>query len=212
MPTNKQTFFSILAREFYQRAPALVAYELLGKLLVREEGGQRVSGIIIECEAYDGEQDQACHARSGRTKRNAPMYGPPGHAYIYFTYGIHWLLNCVTGAEGYPAAVLVRALLPVEGLETIAQRRGKAARKDWCNGPAKLTKALAIDGALNTADLCSGKSGLYICEGVKMLPEQVQTSPRVGINYADEPWRSMPWRFSTTIRAEDLPPELYGKN
>jgi DNA-3-methyladenine glycosylase len=106
-------------RGFFQRETLTVARELIGKLLVRTMDNYRVSGIIYETEAYDGEKDLACHARSGKTNRNAVMYGDGGHAYVYFTYGMHWMVNCVAGPIGYPAAVLIRAVHPIEGIDHI---------------------------------------------------------------------------------------------
>src|SRR5690606_16070699 len=136
---------------------------LLGMRLVRRlEDGTTLSGIITETEAYRGQDDQACHARNGRTRRNAVMFGPPGRAYIYFTYGMHWCLNVVAGPDGFPAAVLLRAIHPLEGLDFIALRRARAERRNWTNGPAKLTQALAIDGALNGCDLTDPASPLCI--------------------------------------------------
>ncbi len=144
-----------LEREFFNRNTVQVARELLGMRLVRLEGSQRLSGRIVEAEAYRGEEDQGCHARSGRTRRTQVMYGPPGHAYVYFTYGNHWMLNFVTEAEGFPAAVLIRAILPEEGIERIASRRGAQPPQHWTDGPGKLCQALAITGELNGSDLCS---------------------------------------------------------
>ncbi len=174
---------------------------LLGQRLVRVVDGQRVSGLILETEAYDGESDQACHARSGRTERNAMMYGAAGHAYVYFTYGMHWMLNCVCGPVGYPAAVLLRAILPLEGLDFIAARRSGIAEKLWCDGPAKLTKALSIDKDQNGADLCSPKDEIFIEKGPEIPEKDVQRTPRIGIQYAGEPWLSQPWRFVVSARA-----------
>ena len=191
-----------LPREFYDRPVLQVARDLLGMRLVRKLGRQRVAGIILETEGYDGESDLACHAHVGRTKRNEMMFGAPGHAYVYFTYGMHWLLNCVTGREGYAAAVLIRAIQPVEGIEVIASNRLPAKEKDWCNGPAKLASALQIDKALNGADLCSPHSPLLI-EYSPAIPDQnVHTLPRVGINSVPEPWRSKPWRFLAEMPEE----------
>jgi DNA-3-methyladenine glycosylase len=178
-----------------------VARGLLGQRLVRMVEGQRVSGLILETEAYDGESDQACHARSGRTERNAMMYGPAGHAYVYFTYGMHWMLNCVCGPVSYPAAVLVRAILPQEGLDFIAARRAGIAEKLWCDGPAKLTKALSIDKNQNGADLCAPKDAIFIEKGSGIPEEDVQRTPRIGIQYAGEPWLSQPWRFVVSAQA-----------
>ncbi len=186
----------ILKRDFYVRPVVEVAHALIGKQLVHQINGQPVAGIILETEAYDGEQDLACHAHSGKTKRNAVMYGPAGHAYIYFTYGMHWLLNCVTGCENYPAAVLIRSLHPTTGLESMAQNREGIEQKSWCNGPAKLTKALSLDGTLNGCDLCQKNSTLWIAEGITIPDEFIQAAPRIGIGYAGEPWKSKPWRFT----------------
>ena len=112
--------------------------------------GERLSGIIIETEAYQGEEDLACHAHVGRTKRTEIMYGAPGHAYVYFTYGMHWCLNCVTNPSGYPAAVLIRAVFPQEGLMEDAKNGRKGRRfEELCNGPAKICQAMEIDGTFN---------------------------------------------------------------
>lgn len=180
---------------FYSRDVVTVARELLGMRLVRCFEGHRLVGYIIETEAYNGEEDLACHARSGLTPRTATMYGPPGRAYVYFTYGMHWCLNCVTGPEGFPAAVLVRALFPVEGVDQIALRRSNRPRSEWCNGPGKLTQAMAVDGRLNGADLCDPQGDLRIESGRWVPDAEVITGPRVGINRVAEPWRSIPWRF-----------------
>jgi DNA-3-methyladenine glycosylase len=124
------------------------------------------------------------------------MYGEPGRAYVYFTYGMHWLLNAVTDAPGTPAAVLIRAILPVEGLERMAELRPMLLRQPgWLNGPAKLAQALGIDGNLNQADLCSEQSGLFIEEGISIPPSTLRTDARVGINAVPEPWRSKLWRW-----------------
>ena len=189
---------TVLARAFYEQEVVDAARLLLGKRLVREIDGIRLSGIICETEAYRGEEDLACHAKSGRTPRTAVMYGPAGHAYVYFTYGMHWCLNAVCGAEGFPAAVLLRAVWPVDGLDEIAKRRGRFAKELWCNGPAKLCQAFSITGEQNTIDLCSTPSGLWIEDGEEIAPERIHSGPRVGIQSVPEPWRSMPWRFSVS--------------
>ncbi len=186
---------SLLSRDFYEQEVTLVARHLLGKRLVRSLDGQRLSGIIVEVEAYRGEEDLACHAKSGCTPRNAVMYGPAGHAYVYFTYGMHWCINAVTGAVDYPAAVLIRAIRPDEGLEDMALRRGRFPRSQWCNGPAKLTQALRIDGSLNGFSLCDRNSGLWIEAGEEISEDKVRTTPRIGIDSVPEPWKSKPWRF-----------------
>lgn len=188
-------FNSCLPAAFYERETAVVARELLGMRLVRCLNGQRLGGTILETEAYHGAEDLACHARAGRTPRTAVMYGPPGRAYVYFTYGVHWCLNCVTGSEGFPAAVLIRALAPQEGLEQIAAHRTQRAQAEWCNGPGKLTQALAVNAELNGCDLTDSRGELYIEAGRPLADGQVITGPRVGINRVAEPWRSIPWRF-----------------
>ena len=187
---------SILKREFYNRPTLDVARDLLGCRLVRVQNGRRMSGWITETEAYQGEEDLGCHASAGKTPRTAVMYGAPGHAYVYFTYGMHWLLNAVTSPEGKPAAVLIRAIQPEEGLDAMAENRPFKARKSgWTDGPAKLTQALAIDGDLNTIDLCSRDAGLWIEIGQDIPNEKISQTARVGLNSVPEPWRSIPWRF-----------------
>lgn len=193
---------NILTADFYYREVTLVARDLLGKRLVRCIKGKRLSGFILETEAYRGEEDLACHARSGRTPRNAFMYGPAGHAYVYFTYGMHWCLNAVTGAEGFPAAVLIRSVWPVEGLQEIALRRGTFPRAQWCNGPAKLCQALAIDKEMNGTALFDGRDGLWVEEGIAIADSLVSTGPRVGIDSVPEPWRSQPWRYQAKLPDE----------
>jgi DNA-3-methyladenine glycosylase len=193
-----------LPRNFYDQEVTLVARALLGMRLVRHWQGSRLSGIIIETEAYRGEEDLACHAKSGRTPRTAVMYGPPGQAYVYFTYGMHWLLNAVSGAEGFPAAVLIRAIWPQEGLEFMRTRRGNFPKKQWCNGPAKICQALNIDGSLNGIDLCSQDSGLWIEPGQPLEDHCVTQTPRVGIQTVPEPWLSKPWRFLAQLPKETM--------
>src|SRR5262245_40521528 len=125
-----------LPRSFYNRPTLDVARDLIGKVLVHKRRGVRTSGIIVEVEAYIGESDPACHAAPGPTARNAPLYGPPGHAYVYLNYGMHWLVNAVTEARGAPAAVLIRALDPLDGIEAMRKRRGSKVRThDLCRGP-----------------------------------------------------------------------------
>ena len=123
------------------------------------------------------------------------MYGKAGSAYVYFTYGMHWMLNCVCGEDGYPAAVLIRAIQPVEGVNIIKENRNGVERKNWCDGPAKLTKALAITAEFNGIDLCDPNSPLLIEEGIAFMDEEIQTTPRIGIQNTPEPWLSKPWRF-----------------
>ena len=183
----------VLGREFYARETLVVARELLGKRLVQVSEGERVSGRIIEVEAYIGEDDQASHARSGRTRRNASMYGPPGHAYVYFIYGMHYCLNAVTDRAGYPAAILIRALEPLEGIEIMRQRRGRPD-DELTDGPAKLCQALDIDRAFDGLDLCGRGAALFIERDEQIADRAVVSAPRIGIS-GDEEARSVPWRF-----------------
>jgi DNA-3-methyladenine glycosylase len=159
------------------------------------ENGQRLGGAIVETEAYHGEMDLGCHARAGRTPRTQVMYGPPGYAYVYFTYGMHWMLNFVTQPEGFPAAVLIRAILPLEGRGVIAARRNPQPPHSWTDGPAKLCKALGIDGTQHGMDLCSDESKIFVEDGITIPDARVEVSPRVGLQSVPEPWRSIPWRF-----------------
>jgi DNA-3-methyladenine glycosylase len=182
-----------LRRDFYRRAALTVARELLGKRLVRVVDDQRISGLIVEVEAYIGEDDAACHAACGRTSRNEVMYGPPGRAYVYFIYGMHHCLNVVTEEEGFPAAVLIRALEPLEGLEIMRCHRPGKPDRELTNGPAKLCQALAIERNFNGVDLCTSEV-LFIEEGQRVARQEIGASPRIGIK-ADELARSVPWRF-----------------
>ena len=189
----------ILQRDFFDRPTLVVARELIGARLVRILDGKKLVGLITETEAYISEKDLACHARAGRTPRTQVMYGPPGHAYVYFTYGNHWMLNVVTEREGFPAAVLIRAIQPAEGAEVMSERRnGRDAF-----GPGKLTQALGITKSENGCDLTeagdalslSKGSGLWIEAGTPVPNSFVTKGPRVGLNNTPEPWKSKPWRF-----------------
>lgn len=184
-----------LSRDFFARPTLQVARALLGMRLVRIEADQRIAGMIVETEAYRGEDDLGCHARSGPTARNCVMFGPPGHAYVYFTYGMHWMLNFVTEEQGFPAAVLVRAIVPQEGLDLIAARRNGQPAAQWTDGPAKICQALGIDGSLNGADLCTSEAGLFVEPGKPVADWRVTSGARVGLNNVPEPWKSIPWRF-----------------
>lgn len=188
-----------LSREFYARPTLEVARGLLGCRLVRVLRDQRLSGFILETEAYIGEEDQASHASVGRTERNAVMYGPPGHAYVYFIYGVHHCLNVVTEDEGYPAAVLIRALVPEEGIEIMRQNRLRGDDAHLTDGPARLCQALAIDLRLNGADLVAGDE-LFVEAGLRVAPGAIRTSPRVGVR-GDELARTRPWRFYVVPRS-----------
>lgn len=185
---------STLSREFYNRSTLIVARDLIGARLVRISNGQKLTGLITETEAYIGEKDLGCHAKAGRTARTAVMYGPPGHAYVYFTYGHHWMLNVVTGREGFPAAVLLRAIQPIEGVEFMSrQRQGKDTF-----GPGKLTQAMGITKNENGVDLTRQGSGLWIEEAQAIPNKLVTKGPRVGLNNVPEPWKSKPWRYLVT--------------
>jgi DNA-3-methyladenine glycosylase len=187
-----------LTRDFFARPTLQVARDLLGMRLVRLDGDQRLAGIIIETEAYIGETDLGCHAKAGCTPRTQVMYGPPGHAYVYFTYGMHWCLNFVTESEGFPAAVLIRAIEPTEGLDVIAARRQARPPREWCNGPGKICQALGIERTLNAADLCNPESVVFV-EANQSVPDSgVTIGPRVGLTNVPEPWQSMPWRLRVT--------------
>jgi len=186
---------SRLSRRFFSRNTIIVARELLGMRLVRIDQGRRIAGLITETEAYQGENDLACHARAGRTPRTSVMYGPPGYAYIYFNYGMHWLLNFVTEGENFPAAVLIRGIKPAEGVDIIAKRRDGQPRTQWTNGPAKLCQALGVDKKLNGVDLCSPEASLFLEMGVAIPDSNVTNSARVGLSNVPEPWFSIPWRF-----------------
>ena len=190
-----------MGADFFLQPVLTVARQLLGMRLVRLLNGERLGGIIVETEAYRGEEDLACHARAGLTPRTQVMYGPPGHAYVYFTYGMHWMLNFVCGEPGYPAAVLLRGIYPTEGLETIAARRPGRHRSSWASGPARLCKALAIDGSFNGHALYNPQSELWIESAPPLGDECVQIGPRIGIPNVPEPWRSKPWRFCTSPTA-----------
>lgn len=192
-------------QEFYQRPVVEVARDLLGARLVRRLDGRSISGWIVETEAYMGEDDLACHARAGRTPRTEVMYGPAGRAYIYFIYGIHWMLNAVTGDEGDPNAVLIRAIVPLEGLDVIAARRQTARPRDWTNGPARLCQALEIDRRLNGADFTDRSGVLTIEVGIAVKDAHVTVGSRVGIDNVPEPWRSKPWRWRAASPAFDRP-------
>jgi len=181
----------IISRDFYNRPTLTVARELIGTRLIRILDGVKLVGLVVETEAYISEKDLACHAKAGLTPRTAPMFGEPGHAYVYFTYGNHWMLNAVTEREGFPAAVLIRAIQPIEGVDVMMERR--SGRDTF--GPGKLTQAMGITKSENNADLTGTASGLWIEAGVKVPNKSVTIDARVGLNNTPEPWLSKPWRF-----------------
>ncbi len=188
--------FPPLPRAVYERDTVQVAQELLGCYLVRVYQGELLVGRIVETEAYVGLDDKASHASVGKTQRNAVMFGPAGHAYVYVIYGMHHCLNVVTEAEGYPAAVLIRALEPVRGVEIMRRLRGGRPDGELTNGPGKLCQALAIDRRLNGHDLCTGET-LWIAPGDPIPPARISSGPRVGVR-GDERAVTIPWRFAIT--------------
>lgn len=185
----------ILPREFYARPTLEVARALIGKVLVHDTAAGSSAGVIVEVEAYIGESDPACHAAPGPTARNAPLYGPPGIAYVYLNYGIHYLVNAVTEQKGSPAAVLIRALEPLEGEPLMRRRRARGtgrradalAAAELCRGPGNLTRALAISLRQNGRDLTSGALRV---EDRALPARDAQWSRRIGITVGVEhEWR-----------------------
>jgi DNA-3-methyladenine glycosylase len=179
-----------LPRGFYDRDTLTVAADLLGKVLVHRTNAGVTAGAIVETEAYIGESDPACHAAPGPTRRNAPLYGPSGVAYVYLNYGMHYLVNAVTEGQGSPAAVLVRALEPLEGIDLMQQRRGGGASMEiarLCRGPGNLTKALGISLAQNRVLLTGPPLSI---EDWDVPIGEVTWGPRIGIRVGtDRPWR-----------------------
>jgi DNA-3-methyladenine glycosylase len=186
---------SVLPRDFYAHPTIDVARRLIGKVLVHDTPAGAASGIIVETEAYIGEADPACHAAPGPTLRNAPLYGPPGIAYVYLNYGIHYLVNAVTEPEGWPAAVLIRALEPHEGEALMRRRRARGSVRraasfsaaELCRGPGNLTRALGISLRQNLLDLTAGPLRI---EDRNLPPRDVAWTTRIGINVGVEhEWR-----------------------
>ncbi len=164
----------VLGKTFFERKAPVVAKDLIGAFLVRRIGRKTVAQMVTEVEAYDGFKDMASHAARGKTRRNEIMFGEAGYIYTYFTYGMHWMLNIVTGKPGYPSAVLIRGTSEI-------------------NGPARLTKALSIDGRLNKRKL--GKAtGLWFEKDTNLRSPKIIRTPRIGIGYAGE-WVEKKWRF-----------------
>lgn len=196
MPTRRgkavaQAKACALPRTFYDRPTLTVVEELLGTVLVHRTPSGTAAGMIVEAEAYIGEDDPACHAAPGPTARNAPLYGPPGHAYVYLNYGMHYLVNAVTEAASRPAAVLIRALHPVDGLALMRTRRapggGHLDDADLCRGPGKLTRALGITLADNELDLVASR---LVIEDRGYAVGAVAWGPRVGIRVGvEQRWR-----------------------
>ena len=173
----------ILRRDFYDRETEIVSRELLGSILECKTADGLARGIIVETEAYIGEHDAACHAAAGRTGRTEPLYGPPGNAYVYFIYGMHWCINAVTRAEGLPSAVLIRALEPLDGIRLMRSRRPKArSDRELTNGPGKLCAALGIDRRMNGLPL--QRYPVVIRAGDRVGDGDVEITPRIGITQA----------------------------
>jgi DNA-3-methyladenine glycosylase len=188
-----------LPASFYARPTPEVARRLLGHVLLSELGGHRTAGRIVETEAYLGPDDPASHGYGARrTRRNASLFERPGTAYVYFTYGMHWCLNAVTERVGVPAAVLIRALEPIEGLATMRRRRGGVVDRELCSGPAKLCQALAVTGRHDGVPLTSGR--LRIVRSQLRQHHTIISTRRIGITRAadwplrflieDSPWVS----------------------
>lgn len=179
-----------LAREFFARPALEVARDIIGCLLVGETAEGRVVGMVVEAEAYS-QEDPASHAYRGRTARNSPMFGEPGRAYVYFTYGMHYCFNAVTDREERAGAVLVRAVEPLEGMEIMRNRRAGVRDRDLARGPARLTQAFAIGRDQNRADLTSPP--LYMCAGERLPLRALVATPRVGLGRLQD---GRPWRFA----------------
>jgi len=182
-----------LKRSFYERGTKEVARQLLGKYLVFEPPHKHFAGKIVEVEAYLSQKDLASHASKNRTKRNEVMFGPAGHAYVYFTYGLFWLFNVVTEKEEVAGAVLLRALEPVEGIEEMVRNRGGRNGHFLTSGPAKITEAFGIDGKINRVDLCGDL--IWIEDwGEVVKPSKIVAAKRIGVDYAGG-WKDKKLRF-----------------
>lgn len=175
----------MLSKKFFNRPTIAVAKDLLGKFIVRRWRGKTITLMIAEAEAYDGPRDRASHASRGLTPRTKIMFGEAGRFYIYFTYGMHWLLNVVTGPENYPAAILLRAGM---------YRNPKTGKEILIDGPARLTKFLKIDGALN-GRLANKKTGLWFESEKSTRKLKTLTSKRIGVDYAGPVWSGKKWNF-----------------
>ena len=180
-----------LPRSFYEQPTIDVARQLVGKHLVRKHSDGITIGKIVETEAYVGPEDRACHASRGRTPRTEVMFGQPGHAYVYFIYGFHYMLNIVTERKDFPAAVLIRAVEPTEGISLMEIRRHTENVYNLASGPGKLCEAFAIDRSLNGADVCGRV--IYL-ENAGEPVGKIIARPRIGVDYAGK-WKHKPWRF-----------------
>jgi DNA-3-methyladenine glycosylase len=202
----------ILPRGFYARPTLDVARDLIGMVLVHDAPGGRASGVIVEAEAYIGESDPACHAAPGQTARNAPLYGRPGVAYVYLNYGIHYLVNAVTEPEGSPAAILLRALEPLDGVELMRRRRARGTGRrassfdeaELCRGPGNLTRALGISLGQNRLDLTRGP--LRIEDRGLARRRSVAWTRRIGINVGvEQEWRVIDAASAAVSRLSSRP-------
>jgi DNA-3-methyladenine glycosylase len=184
-----------LSRSYFNRSTLVVARSLLGKYLVRDDGnGGLRAGRIVEVEAYIGPEDRASHASRGRTQRTEVMFGPAGVAYVYLVYGMHHCFNIVTEREGYPAAVLVRAIETIHGLVGVGGAPSAGSPPTVIDGPGRVCRYFAIDRALNRKDLTLGKTLWLEDRGERVSASAIAAAPRIGVDYAGE-WAAMPWRF-----------------
>lgn len=180
---------------FFNRKTTLVAQELLGKVLVYKSKQGTLSGIIVETEAYTGPKDLASHASRGKTPRNEIMFNSAGFWYIYLIYGFYHCLNIVTEGKNYPAAVLIRAVEPISGIELMKKRRRNEKLENLTNGPGKLCQAFSIDKKLNTTSATSKKSPLFIGDlDIKIPKSKIVQTKRIGVDYA-QAWKDKPLRF-----------------
>jgi DNA-3-methyladenine glycosylase len=184
-----------LSQKFFLRPTELVAQELLGKVLVRKIGKKKISGLIVETEAYVGPQDLASHASKGKTERNEVMFSSAGVWYIYFIYGMYHCLNIITETKNYPSAVLIRALEPLENIELMKKIRRTENFENLTSGPGKLCQALQIEKSLNNSSAVSQNSKLYIEDrNIKITKNKIVFAKRIGVDYAG-PWKDKLLRF-----------------
>lgn len=184
-----------LDRKFFERDTATVAQELIGKVLVRRIGGTTLSGLIVETEAYVGPHDLASHASKGRTQRTETMFGPAGRWYVYLVYGYYHCLNVVTEDEGYPAAVLIRAVEPLEGIEAMRKNRQKEKPTELASGPGKLCQAFGIGKGLNGLSAIGPDGELFIEDrSIRIDPRMIRKARRIGVDYAGQ-WKDRLLRF-----------------
>lgn len=193
---------TLLPSSFFERPVLKVAEELLGKVIIRKKADKKIHGVITDVEAYDGPDDLACHGRFGRTARTAPMFGPAGHWYVYLAYGMHWMLNIVTGPEGYPAAILIRGITKPDLLRTGNSISSidvdVIGRQRRLNGPGRLTQALRIGRSFN-AQCATKNTGLWIEDhGIVVPRSAILRTPRIGVDYA-RAWAKKPYRFVLAI-------------